>query len=107
MASTKRKGDHKMNIEMTYHSRQYNEQIALNRSPKKGKLDEVKERQSIAMGNAHRNNGRTKCKALRGRNTDFALSGLMLNELCHDRALPYPNDYKAFSLIMWISILIN
>ena len=71
-----------MNIEMN----QNKEQIAL------------KERLSIAMGNAHRNMVRTKYKALKGRHHDYALSGLVLHEPCHDRALPYPNDYKDFSL---------
>jgi len=75
-----------MNIEMKYHSRQHKEQIAL------------KERLSIAMGVAHRNDAKTKYRALKGRYTDFALSGLRLYEPCRDRALPYPDAYKAFSL---------
>ena len=91
-----------MNIEMKYHNRQLKEQKAL------------KERFSIAMlalgaahvGTAHRNEARTKNRALKGRNLYIALSGLMLRERCRDRALPYPNactlrstrDYKAFSL---------
>jgi hypothetical protein len=41
---------------------------------------------------------RTKPEALKGRNPDLALSGLRLRTLSQNRALPYPNDYKAFSL---------
>ena len=36
--------------------------------------------------------------ALKGRNPDFALSGLRLCEFHQDRALSYPIDNKAFSL---------
>ena len=37
-------------------------------------------------------------QALKGRNQDVALSGLGLRRLRQDRAIPYPNDNKAFSL---------
>jgi len=38
--------------------------------------------------------------ALKGRNPDVALSGLRFCGFCQDRALPYPIDNKAFSLIL-------
>ena len=62
----------------------------------------LKGRQTIAVGNAHRNKARTKYAALKGRHRDIALSGLMLPEPCHDRALPYPIAGKAFSLTLTV-----
>jgi len=51
-----------------------------------------------SVGHRPTNRNASSTLALKGRHRDFALSGLRLRGLHQNRALPYPNDNKAFSL---------